>query len=257
LLVPILIISQKDIWNVLSGLSLREWFIFLFSGILGSTIQLGLLFWGLNYTTSLDASVIGAIPPVLVAIGAVLFLHEKVNRFQALGLILAFFGSILIVVQPVLEGQSFFSGSIFGNFLVFLGAVSWAIYVLLTKHELKQKLSPLLLTTNMFFSGLISISLILIFRYRPYAIGSMLIHASLNSHLAVIYMAYLSGALAYYLYQISQKTVSATQANIFLYLSPVFTAPLAYLWLGEPITLTLVIGCGIIALGVLLAELRR
>lgn len=256
-LLPLLLTTQPDTWRTLSTLSLRDWFFFIISGLLGSTVQLGLLFIGLNYTTSLDASIIGAIPPILVAIGATIFLKEKVSRKEAVGLAISFLGSVIIVIQPVFSGQSFFSGSILGNFLVFLGAITWTAYVLITKQELRHKLTPLLLTTNMFFTGFISVSIITLFIYKPLAISYLLTHARLGSHLVVIYMAFISGALGYFLYQKAQKTITASQADIFLYLSPVFTAPLSYYWLGEPITLTVIIGSVIIAAGVALSELSR
>jgi drug/metabolite transporter (DMT)-like permease len=256
LLIPLLLIFEPDTWHKLSLLKSNDWLKLILSGILGSTFQLGLLFWGLDLTTSLDASILGAIPPILVAIGGAIFLREKITRLQTWGLAIAFTGTLVIVLQPVLSGQGLFSGSFAGNFLVFLGGVCWAIYVLITKQELKHRLSPLLLTTNMFFTGFISISLITIFFYKPLAISSMLSTAPLHSHLSVIYMAFISGALAYFLYQKAQSFLSASEADIFLYLSPIFTAPLAYFWLGEPITVPLIIGSLIIALGVIISEIK-
>ncbi|HEB14007.1 MAG TPA: EamA family transporter, partial [candidate division WWE3 bacterium] len=46
------------------------------------------------------------------------------------------------------------------------------------------------------------------------------------------------------------------EAALFLYLEPVFAAPLAYLWLGESITPTFIIGAAVIAAGVILTEYR-
>jgi len=258
LLLPILFIAEPDTWLHLSKLNSRDWAVLLASGVLGSTVQLGLLFWGLNLTSSLEASVIGAIPPILVAIGSVIFLKEKVSRFETIGLCIGFIGSILIVIQPLFDhGHLFSAGSMTGNILVFLGAVTWAAYVLITKQELRHRLSPLLLTTNMFFTGFVSISLIIITFYRPSVLYYLITTAPIHAHLSVIYMAFISGALAYFLYQKAQKVIPASRADIFLYLSPIFTAPLSYFWLGEPITLPLIIGSGIIAAGVVISQINR
>ncbi len=257
ILIPVLLLTEPDTWHTLSRLKPRDWFIFIGTGILGSTVQLGLLFWGLNYTTSLDAAVIGAIPPVLVAIGSVIFLKEKISRRGIIGLTVAFLGSIFIVIQPLFEGRSVVSGSLTGNFLVFLGTVSWAVYVIITKLELRHRLSPLLLTANMFFTGFISISFISVFYYSPSVVFRLLSAAPISAHASVVYMAFISGALAYWLYQKAQKVIAASRADIFLYLSPVFTAPLAYYFLDEPITLPLIIGSFIIAAGVIISQTRR
>lgn len=80
---------------------------------------------------------------------------------------------------------------------------------------------------------------------------------SLSAHLAVVYMALFSGALAYFLYQRAQKTIEASEASVFNYLPPIVTAPVATLWLHEKITIPYIIGSVVIAIGVFLAEWKR
>jgi drug/metabolite transporter (DMT)-like permease len=254
-MIPILLLTEPQTWHTLSRLNASEWGHLALSGILGSTLQLSLLFWGLNLTTALDGSLINATSPVLVALAGVIILKEKITSRELTGLVIAFSGTLVIVLQPLWEGHRLFSGPSAGNLLVLAGTLSWVAYVILTKQELNHKFSPLLLTTNMFFVGLISMSLITLFLHSPITIQYLLFTAPLSSHLAVIYMAFLSGALAYWLYQNALKTIEVSEANIFLYLSPLFTIPLAHLWLGEPITAFFLAGSLMVASGVIIAEL--
>jgi drug/metabolite transporter (DMT)-like permease len=70
-------------------------------------------------------------------------------------------------------------------------------------------------------------------------------------------MAFLSGSLAYYLSTKAQKTIEIGDAAIFSHLYPLFSTPLAVLWLGERITPIFIIGGVIIAIGVFLAEYKK
>jgi drug/metabolite transporter (DMT)-like permease len=109
----------------------------------------------------------------------------------------------------------------------------------------------------MFFTGFISISLISVFLMSPSSVYHLLSTAPLSAHASVAYMAFASGALAYWLYQKAQQVIAASRADIFLYLSPIFTAPLSFYWLGEPLTLPLIYGSLIIACGVIISQARR
>ena len=84
-----------------------------------------------------------------------------------------------------------------------------------------------------------------------------LMKINFSSHLAVIYMAIFSGAIAYILYQKAQKTIEASEASIFNYLPPIITAPVAMLWLHEKLTTPYIVGSAIIAVGVILAETKK
>ena len=253
IMLPILIIIHPRIWQHLAGISHHDWLILIVSGLLGSVGQLGLLFWGLEYTTSLDASVINATSPVLVTLAGYYFLKMHISRRERLGLFIAFTGSLVIIIQPLLETGKVFSGSVLGNFLILLGTLSWVAYVIITKKLLRGNQSPFFLTTSMFFVGFLAMTPIVFFTRTPSSLASIL-SSPLSAHLGVLYMAVFSGTIAYWLYHKAQKTIDIASANIFSYLSPVFTAPLAYFWLGEPISATFIIGCVIIALGVFTAQ---
>ena len=70
-------------------------------------------------------------------------------------------------------------------------------------------------------------------------------------------MAVLSGTLAFYLANKAQKTIEVGEQSLFAYLYPVFSLPLAVLWLGEKITPVYVLGGIIIAIGVVIAEIKN
>jgi drug/metabolite transporter (DMT)-like permease len=255
-MVPLLLKLEPKTLNNLGKLTISDWFWFITSGFIGSTAQLTLLFIGLNLTTTLDGSIINSTSPILIAIAGSLFLKEIVTRREMIGNLISFLGTLLIVIQPLFNGHTIFSGSITGNIFVLLGTAAWVVYVIMTKKQLNHKLSPFLLTTNMFVTGLICESLLLLFTSTPLEISTRIFSAPLSSHLSVLFMALFSGTLAYYLYQKAQKLIEVSEANIILYSSPLFTIPLSYFWLKEAITVPIIIGGLIIALGIIISETR-
>lgn len=204
-----------------------------------------LLFEGFKLTTSLEGTIITSTSPILVAIAGAFWLKDHITLRERIGLIVAFIGSIIIVVGP---GPS---GSLWGNFLILLSNLAWVGYVILSKKQLRHALSPLFITMFNFLIGFISMTFILFATTNHEPITN-----NLSAHLGVIYMALLSGAIAYYLYQAGQKSIEASEANVFIYLQPLFAAPLAYIWLHESFTLPLAVGSAVIAAGVIVSEIK-
>lgn len=224
-------------------------------GFFGITLNLGFLFWGIANTTALAAAFITATAPVFVVLAGHLFLKEKVSGQEITGLLIAFAGSILITLSPSVEkdGQT-----VFGNALIFGSVITWVGYIILTKHELKDKTSPLFLVTSSFIVGFVTLFPVAIFKYGSIAeITNLIVAAPIQAHLGVLYMAVISGAIAYWLYQEGQKRIEASEATIFSYLFPIFAIPLAIFWLGEKITLPFLLGASIIVTGVVIAEWKK
>lgn len=236
----------------------KKLFILTLTALLGSTINLGFLFYGYSYTSVLDATLISSTSPLFVVAASSFFLKEKVTKKEKLGLLIAFLGTLLIIIQPIIEDGIFAQKNLFGNILIVFANVSWVFYIILSKYELKKQVTPLLLTTYMFFIGFITLLPFAIFQTR--GVGNLIttiVNKPLNAHLGVFYMAFFSGALAYFLYQRGQKTIEASEATLFGYLSPLFAAPLAVFWLKESITSTYLLGGLVIALGVFIAEFKK
>lgn len=236
----------------------KNLFILTIIGLLGSSINLGLLFYGYNYTTVLDASLLSATSPIFVVAAGAYVLKERVTKKEKLGVLITFLGAIIITLQPLLEGGLFQFDNLLGNLLIVAANISWVLYIILSKYELKHKVKPLFITTYMFLLGFITLLPIALFQSGGLiSLINQITNAPIKSHIGVWYMAIFSGALAYFLYQKAQKSIEASEATLFSYLTPLFTAPLAVFWLGETITPTLIFGGVIIATGVFVAENKK
>ncbi len=228
------------------------------AGLLGSSVNLGLLFYGYDMSNVLDASIIGNSAPIFVVLGGAVFLKEKVTKKEIAGIIITMIGTVIVAVEPILTGSSLDERSVIGNILIILANVAWVFYIVISKKELHRKTDILFMTTYMFFLGFITCLPFAVFETQGFVNLLLLIStAPFLAHLGVWYMAVLSGSLAYFLYQEGQKKIEASEATLFGYLSPLFAAPLAVFWLKEKITLPFIIGTAIIMLGVFVAEVRK
>jgi drug/metabolite transporter (DMT)-like permease len=221
-------------------------------GFVTSTVALGFLFFGLENTTVLDMSLITLANPLVITIAGVWFLRENVTKKEKLGMAIALIGTLLTVIEPLIQNHG---GSIriSGNILIvgYLLATGWS--AVLVKRLLRENVSPITMTNASFIIGFLSF---LPFALIKFNMGSFL-QVPFSYHLGVLYMALLSGSLAYYLSNKAQKTIEIGDASIFAYLYPLFSTPLAVLWLGEKITPMFVVGAVIIAMGVVIAEMKK
>ena len=245
-------IGSKD-----KGLKLSIFPLLIFVSILGSTLNLGFLFYGTNLTTSLDSSLISATSPILVILAGILFLHERETAREKLGVLITIIGTIIIALQSFFEMGTSVTHSVVGNVMILLSNVAFVAYLIFSKKALQKNVSPFSITFWMFLVGLITTFPLAVSESGTTNLLPKIASISLSAHLSVIYMALLSGALAYILYQKAQKTIEASEASVFNYLPPIITAPVATLWLHEKLTIPYIIGSIVIALGVFLAEYKK
>lgn len=225
-------------------------------GFLTSTLSLGFLFLGLEKTTVLEMVLITLVGPLMVVAAGVLFLNEHVTLKEKIGVGIALAGTIFTVFQPIIEDGAKFS-KISGNILVLLSLLASTASVVLAKKLLRNGVNPVTMTNTSFLIGFLTIAPLALLRSGAGQTIQVIANTPLPYHLGVLFMALISGTLAYFLANKAQKTVEIGEAAVFSYLSPIFSAPLAVFWLGEKITTPFMIGAIVITIGVVIAEYKR
>jgi drug/metabolite transporter (DMT)-like permease len=92
-----------------------------------------LVWWGLAYTRPEHAAIIMALQTPMTAIAVWLTQGRRPQPFTIACVAVAIAGVVLVVTKGSLEGV-FAGGSLFGDALVFLGAVSWVVYTMAGWH---------------------------------------------------------------------------------------------------------------------------
>ncbi len=224
--------------------------------LFGVSISLGFLFLGLEKTSVLEETFILLITPLLVSAAGNYFLKEHITKREKIGMGIALVGTVFTVIEPLVQNGT--DGvALTGNLFILLSLVATVIASILVKELLREGVKPLEITNISFVIGLISVVPFALARFGLSGIVSTVINLPLEYQLGVFYMALISGSLAYTLFDMGQKTIEVGDASVFAYLYPIFSAPLAILWLGEKITPVFVLGAIVITAGVVIAELKE
>ena len=232
------------------GEVLREKFLyFVLLGATGVTLFNIFQNVGIQYTSSGIASVLLATNPLFVLVLSIIFLREEINRNRVIGMMLGFFGIVIVIFGGKNIMGFLLSSSFAGNILVLFSALCWGLYVIMNKRVLRQY-SPLLLTTSAFIFGSLLLFILCVFSRN----FSVITGLSATSWLFVIYLGLISSGLTYLLWNYVLKRMEASKASVFLFLIPIVAILLGKIILAEKITPSLVVGAGLVLSGIYLVD---
>ncbi|MBI4136958.1 EamA family transporter [Candidatus Roizmanbacteria bacterium] len=218
-----------------------------------TTLYLSLIFWGFERTTAMEGNLLGTLNPIFIVLLGVLILKERITFREKMGLGLAVIGTMITVVQPILEGNTFAFENTWGNTIILIASVIWGLFVLYSKKNFKH-FSPLLITLHGSLVAGVTYPL-LAFLENGFSLPSWdLLFVSQGVFWGVFYMAFISYVLAYMLYEYGMSKIEISEGSVFTYLQPLFATPLAVIFLGEMISIPFIIGASVIFVGVVLSE---
>lgn len=230
-------------------------YIFWYS-MIGVTVGLGLLFFGIDKTTSLTGNILTSLGPLSLVFAAAYILHERVTNHERIGISIAFIGALLIILLPLFGGtRAELVGALEGNLLIILAIIADAAAAILAKICMRNRVSATLLAHLSFLIGFLTIAPIALFVHGTDIIN-LAITAPLSAHLGVWFMAIFSGTIAYSLRNRAVRSIEVSETAPFTYLHPLWGAPLSILWLGESLSMPFIIGAVIIGIGVIFAEYK-
>jgi drug/metabolite transporter (DMT)-like permease len=218
------------------------------SGALMHGVYLGGVWWAIfNGVPASISGVIAALQPLLTAAIAPWMVGERLSRTQLVGLFLGFAG-ILIALIPTFEGLSadmFVQRAVpvAVNILAMNGAVLGTLYQ-------KRFVTTGDMRTNavwQYLGALLVVVPLALIVEPPRFDPSPELLLSLAWSLLVLSM----GAVALLLYLIGRGQVS--RAASLIYLMPPVVAIESFLFLGEPLHATMIVGTAIVVVGVWLA----
>lgn len=212
-------------------------------GFFGITVSNGVQFTGLQYSSVGNMTLISTTAPVITVILARIFLNEKLNLVQIIGIIISFLGTLYLISKGNLTTftqLNFNKGDIF----FFIGEVAWVIYILLSIPILK-KISVL---SAIAWSGLFGAILTAIFAH--FTVGFYIVPLSTLALYSLLFIILGGGIAAMLCWNLGTKKVGASNSAIFLNLLPVVGIISAYFTLNEPITMQKIISGIFIIFGV-------
>ena len=237
----------------LHKLRAKDFFILTIYGLMATTINLSLIFVGYDKTTALEGTLISSLYPMFIVLLGVFFLREKITKLEIAGLALVVIGSIATVFEPLFFGNGMAISHTFGNSLILLADLEWAFFVLFTKKSF-DKYPPLLVILHSSIVAFLSFIPLALVENNLSLPNFQYLISNTDALYGVIYMAFLSYFVAYFLYEVAMSKIEISRGSVFAYLQPIFAAPLAVFWLEEKLTIPFLAGAAVIALGVVLSE---
>jgi drug/metabolite transporter (DMT)-like permease len=213
------------------------------AGPLNSGIPFVLFAYSTHYVTAGVAALVNAAVPLFAAVVAYLWLRERLTPARTLGVAVGFAGVLVLVWDKA----SFASGSGTGWAIAagLLASACYGVAVNYAKKGLTGVPSLVAATGSMIASTLLLLPLTF-FTWPD-------VTPSLRSWLAVIALGVACTAFAFILYFRLIARIGPTKTTSVTYLIPVFGMVWGLLFLGEPITTSMFVSCGIILLGTALA----
>ena len=227
----------------------KDWLYFALLGFLGITFHQWLQSTGLVTSQATTTGWIVASMPIFIAILGWLVLKEKLNWLQALGILLAAFGVLLVVTHGNLGALVSGKFGTPGDILILISAPNWAIFTILSRRGLKTYPAALMMFYVMAFGWLFSSVLFVAGRgWEP-------IHnIATDGWLALGFLGVLCSGVAYIFWYDALKVLPVAQVGTYLFIEPVVTVIVSFLLLNEKITLAGLLGGMVILLGVWLVN---
>lgn len=202
---------------------------------------------GIQWTTAGKAGLITGLNVVMVPILSTLWMKKAPGRLTVAGAILGMIGlSRLTFAGPFIPNV--------GDFLIFLCAVGYAVHIVLVDKYTQDMDGGVLalaqLATVTVVSGVIMIV--------SMTFGKLAIPVGMWQAAAVpvIYLGVMATALAYVVQTVAQRYTNATRTALIFTLEPVFAAAFAWMWRGEVMTGSQLLGGVLIVAGILLSQLE-
>jgi drug/metabolite transporter (DMT)-like permease len=207
------------------------------------------LYLGMFYTDAARATILVNTSPFIVALGAYLFLRERVGILKIIGLALAFAG-VYLVFQG--KPRTWSSSMLFGDVLELGAAVFWGATTVYIKKYLAGRVHPIhtFLYQLVFSIPIILLCSCLLEEKWILNVDTAAVLALLYASIVVAFASYLTWFKLIHTYPVSQLAV-------FTFLSPFFGVASGVVILGEQLTAGLIFGLLFVSAGIYLANFQK
>lgn len=241
-LIPIVLINPNE-RAILNNLSRSDWVKLIWLGVTLIALVQGAQFVSLAYLPSVMVSLLLNLSPIMVGFMSLIWYRERPTKVQWIGILISAAGT-LIYFLPI----DFPQAKVIGLLAVAVGILSNSYATLFGRHVNQQShLSPLIVT---------SVSM---------GIGSILMLAaggltqgfgkpSLLDWGIILWLALVNTALAFTLWNFTQRTLTAVESSLINSLMLPQIAILAFLFLGETMTVKEMAGLLLVGFGVLIVQ---
>lgn len=200
--------------------TLKEHLKLLLCGVMGASFNQLFFLQGLSGTSPVDASLICTCTPILTMLFAAALIKEPISWKKGLGVFIGLIGAVIIMYTSAnhqVEGQT---ASLWGDILVWLSCVVYALYLVVVQPIMKQH-SSIHVMKWVFFYGSIAIVPICWQDVRFIA------EPNINTWLELGYALIFGTFTAYLLVSFGLQLLRPTTVSMYNYTQPIITSFIA------------------------------
>jgi drug/metabolite transporter (DMT)-like permease len=210
-----------------------------------------LLYWALQYTTAINATLMQSGGPLLIGLWSLILFRDPLTRIQTIGVLLSLAGVLVIVSGGDPARLASLTLNV-GDLAVIVAMAIYALYsTLLRKRPGMTAISFAAVTIGL------GALLLLPLAVAENLAGARFAPLNAGSLAALVYVIVFPSVLAYLCFNRGVQLIGANRAGPFFHLIPLFGALLAVVFLGERPGLHHGVGALLILGGVIVASRGR
>jgi drug/metabolite transporter (DMT)-like permease len=199
--------------------------------------------WSITYTTVANATLLANLAPIIVAVGAWLYLREQVTIAFLAGMAMAMGGAALLVNTSAALGTRY----VLGDLLGLVTACFFGSYVVAVAR-LRDRYAA---STIMFHSSAVTCVLLLAATLLS---GESLLPVSASGWIVLFALAWISQAMGQGFIAFALGHLPASFSALAILIEPLTAAVLGWLWLGEALGALQAVGGVIVLAGIAVAR---
>lgn len=229
------------LWRDRARFTLRRWPMMALIGAINSGLPFLLFAWGAERAPAGVGAIANGMTALCAALVGFVFFHEKLRTSQSIALCAGFAG-IIVLASGKMAGFSVGWASLAGA----LASLLYGFGLHMARRHLAGLPSAALASVTLGSAALLA---------APFAVATWPDHAiSLKSWLSGAALGVLCTGVAFVLFYRLIARIGANRTSIVTYLIPPFGVAWGWLFLGEPVTSTMIIACVMILGSVALSQ---
>lgn len=224
----------------------KDFKVIMLASFFGVALNMLTFFKGLSYTTPISASVMMVTAPILVLIFSSIIIKEKLIPRKIIGVIIGLIGAIILIVYGNASAGNA-KNMMLGNFLVFINACSYAMYLVIVK-KIITKYNPIVFVKWLYLFGLL---FVLPFGFTE-LVEAKWQAMSTSIYLKAGFVVLFTTCITYLFNLFALSKLKPTTVSVFIYLQPVIATLYALLVGSDSLNIVKISATLLIFLGVFL-----
>lgn len=230
----------------------KDLFIFLAGGIMGMALNQGLFAYGLNHTSSVDASIITTSGPLFAMVIAAIVLREPITFRKVSGVLVGGAGAIVLILSGQQTGSQQNEGLI-GDAAILCAQFFYAFYIVITRPA-SGKYSSITMMKWMFLVA--TIATLPLFGQDAMN-ANIFKQDEVIPYLCLFFVLLGATFFTYLLIPLAQRRIRPTTISMYNNLQPIIASSIAIIVMGDKFTIYKLFAAILVFVGVYLVTTSK